>query len=42
MLLGGIAPNFRLIILNALVSRGGLSGVLNPTTDLATAGEVTF
>ena len=38
----GTEPNFVVDYPNALVSRGGLSGVLNPTTDLATAGEVTF
>uniref|UniRef100_UPI00259B3B03 DUF6266 family protein n=1 Tax=uncultured Polaribacter sp. TaxID=174711 RepID=UPI00259B3B03 len=38
----GTEPNFVVDYPNALVSRGGLSGALNPTTDLATAGEVTF
>jgi len=38
----GVAPNFSVNYNDALVSRGGLSGVLNGTTDLATAGEVTF
>lgn len=40
--ISGTAPNFLVDYANALVSRGGLSGVLNPTTDLATAGQVTF
>lgn len=39
---GGIAPNFNIDYSLALLSRGGLSGVLNPATDLATPGEVTF
>jgi len=38
----GTAPNFTVDYPNALVSRGGLSTVLNPTTDLTTAGQVTF
>lgn len=38
----GVAPNFSVNYTDALVSRGGLSGVLNGTTDLTTAGEVTF
>lgn len=38
----GTAPNYLVDYANALVSRGGLSGALNPTSDLATAGEVTF
>ena len=38
----GVAPNFTVDYTAALVSRGGLSGVLNGTTDLTTAGEVTF
>ncbi|MEJ4087224.1 DUF6266 family protein [Galbibacter orientalis] len=38
----GIAPNFSVNYTDALVSRGGLSGVLNGTTDLSVAGEVTF
>jgi hypothetical protein len=40
--IGGIAPNFTVDYANALLSRGGLSGVLNPTTDLTTAGQVSF
>jgi len=40
--ISGVAPNFSVNYSDALVSRGGLSGVLNGTTDLATAGEVTF
>ncbi len=40
--IGGIEPNFNVDYANALVSRGGLSSALNPTTDLTTAGEVTF
>jgi hypothetical protein len=39
---GGIAPNFTIDYSLALLSRGPLSGVLNGTTDLATAGQVTF
>jgi len=39
---GGIAPNFTIDYTLALLSRGPLSGVLNGTTDLATAGQVTF
>jgi hypothetical protein len=38
----GVAPNFSVNYTDALVSRGGLSGVLNGTTDLSVAGEVTF
>lgn len=38
----GIEPNFEVDFPNALVSRGGLSTALNPTTDLANPGEVTF
>ena len=40
--IGGVEPNFNVDYANALVSRGGLSTALNPTTDLTTAGEVTF
>ncbi|NRD21520.1 hypothetical protein HNV08_15805 [Winogradskyella eckloniae] len=39
---GGIAPNFTIDYSLALLSRGSLSGVLNGTTDLATAGQVSF
>jgi hypothetical protein len=39
---GGIAPNFTIDFSLALLSRGNLSGVLNGTTDLATAGQVSF
>ena len=39
---GGIAPNFTIDYSLALLSRGPLSGVLNGTTDLATAGQVSF
>jgi len=39
---GGIAPNFTLDYANALLSRGSLSTALNPTTDLATAGQASF
>ena len=39
---GGIAPNFTIDYSLALLSRGPLSGVLNPTTDLTTAGQVSF
>jgi hypothetical protein len=39
---GGIAPNFTIDYSSALLSRGPLSGVLNGTTDLATAGQVSF
>ncbi|WP_418509781.1 DUF6266 family protein [Corallibacter sp.] len=38
----GIAPNFTVDYTLGLLSRGNLSGVLNPGTDLATPGEVTF
>ena len=38
----GTAPNFNVDYTNALLSRGGLTGVLNPTTDLTTAGQVSF
>lgn len=34
-------PNF-VVYPNALVSRGSLSGAVNPTADFANAGEVTF
>ena len=39
---GGVAPNFTIDFTLALLSRGPLSGVLNGTTDLTTAGQVTF
>lgn len=39
---GGTAPNFTVDYSNALLSRGSLSGALNATTDLATAGQVAF
>lgn len=39
---GGIAPNFTIDYSLALLSRGGLSGVLNGTTDLTNAGQVSF
>ncbi|MFV9552550.1 DUF6266 family protein [Algibacter sp. PT7-4] len=39
---GGVAPNFTVDYANALLSRGSLSGALNATTDLATAGQVSF
>ncbi|CAM1346895.1 DUF6266 family protein [Tenacibaculum insulae] len=39
---GGIAPNFMIDYSLALLSRGGLSGVLNGTTDLTNAGQVSF
>lgn len=38
----GTAPNFTVDYSNALLSRGSLSGALNATTDLATAGQVSF
>lgn len=38
----GTAPNFNINYTDALVSRGGLSGVLNGTTDLNNPGEVAF
>ncbi len=38
----GIAPNFTIDYSLALLSRGGLSGVLNGTTDLTNAGQVSF
>lgn len=40
--ISGIAPNFNVDYANALLSKGSLAGVLNPTTDLTTAGAVTF
>tara|TARA_R110002111_G_scaffold67940_1_gene110531 strand:- start:182 stop:823 length:642 start_codon:yes stop_codon:yes gene_type:complete len=39
---GGIAPNFTIDYSLALLSRGGLSSVLNGTTDLTNAGQVSF
>tara|TARA_R110002050_G_scaffold300678_1_gene471483 strand:+ start:13726 stop:14367 length:642 start_codon:yes stop_codon:yes gene_type:complete len=39
---GGTAPNFTIDYSLALLSRGSLSGVLNGTTDLTTAGQVAF
>ncbi|APG65426.1 hypothetical protein LPB136_08685 [Tenacibaculum todarodis] len=39
---GGVAPNFTIDYSLALLSRGGLSGVLNGTTDLTNAGQVSF
>ena len=38
----GTAPNFTIDYSLALLSRGSLSGALNPATDLATAGQVEF
>ncbi len=38
----GTAPDFTVDFANALLSRGNLSGVLNPGTDLVTPEEVTF
>ncbi|SHI60730.1 hypothetical protein SAMN04488096_10310 [Mesonia phycicola] len=38
----GIAPNFEVQYADALLSRGGLSGALNPDTNLATPEQVTF
>ncbi|MGG5487100.1 DUF6266 family protein [Gaetbulibacter sp. PBL-D1] len=38
----GTAPNFTIDYANALLSRGTLSGALNATTDLATAGQISF
>lgn len=38
----GVAPNFTIDYSLALLSRGGLSGVLNGTKDLSTAGQVSF
>jgi hypothetical protein len=38
----GIEPNFEVDYPLALLSRGGLSPALNPSTDLTTPGEVTF
>ncbi|MGM5470252.1 DUF6266 family protein [Flavobacteriaceae bacterium LMO-SS05] len=38
----GVAPNFTVDYSLALLSRGNLSGALNPATDLATAGQVEF
>jgi hypothetical protein len=39
---GGVAPNFTVDYANALLSRGSLSTALNATTDLVTAGQVSF
>ncbi|GGW65637.1 hypothetical protein DFQ11_10314 [Winogradskyella epiphytica] len=39
---GGSAPNFTIDYSLALLSRGGLSSVLNGATDLATPGQVAF
>ncbi|MDG4714826.1 hypothetical protein SAMN04487989_10164 [Bizionia echini] len=39
---GGIAPNFTIDYSLALLSRGNLAGVLNGTTDLTVAGQVSF
>ena len=39
---GGVAPNFTIDYANALLSRGSLSGALNPTIDLSTPAQVTF
>lgn len=39
---GGVAPSFTIDYTLALLSRGPLSGVLNGTTDLTTAGQVAF
>lgn len=38
----GAAPNFQVEYSDALLSRGMLSGALNPDTNLATAEQVTF
>jgi hypothetical protein len=38
----GTAPNFNVDYSLALLSKGNLSTPLNPTSDLATAGQVTF
>jgi hypothetical protein len=38
----GIAPNFTVDYSLALLSRGSLSTAFNPTTDLTTAGQVSF
>jgi len=38
----GIAPDFSVNYAAALLSKGSLSGVLNPVTDLTTLGQVSF
>jgi hypothetical protein len=38
----GTAPNFSVDLALGLLSRGNLSSPFNPTTDLATAGQVVF
>lgn len=38
----GIAPDFNVDYASALVSKGGLAGVINPITDLTNAGEISF
>jgi len=38
----GIAPDFSVDYSAALLSKGSLSGVLNPSTDLTTTGQVSF
>jgi hypothetical protein len=38
----GSAPNFTIDYSLALLSRGNLSGVQNPSSDLTTAGQITF
>jgi len=38
----GTAPNFTVDYANALLSKGTLAGVLNPTASYATAGQVNF
>lgn len=38
----GVEPNFSVDYPIVFLSRGNLSGAVNPTTDLATLGEVTF
>jgi hypothetical protein len=38
----GVAPNFSVDYSTALLSKGSLSGALNPSTDLTTAGQITF
>jgi hypothetical protein len=38
----GIAPDFSVNYADALLSKGSLTGALNPSFDLSTPGEVTF
>ncbi len=38
----GVAPDFSVNYSAALLSKGSLSGALNPSTDLTTVGQITF